>query len=165
MQSLFKKLINLFHFSKNDKQIPEEKDSLYVGSNEEVPTTSGTSFNVETKVVDLLAEITKLKDDVTKELTTFKKVIKDIDDLKSDAQKAVKKSEKTEDLVSFGFVVLLAMIAGLIFAYWQFTYSDNRITREQVLENQYKMMELEKNTTNFNDFKKCLKSGAWNRCF
>jgi len=59
-------------------------------------------------------------------------------------------------------IVLLVMVAGLVFAYWEFTYKESRIIEEKFLENKFKILELEKNSE---ILKLCLKSGGWNKCF
>jgi hypothetical protein len=61
------------------------------------------------------------------------------------AKKTLKISEDTRALVIFGFFVLLFMVAGLVFAYWEFTYSANRETQSQLIENKFKSLDLENN--------------------
>lgn len=76
--------------------------------------------------------------------------------------KVEKKFENINFLIISVVIVLLIMVAGLVFAYWEFTYNDSRKTREEIIENKFKMLELEKDSQSF---KNCLKNGSWNKCF
>ncbi len=73
------------------------------------------------------------------------------------AAKILKITEDTRALVIFGFFVLLLMVAGLVFAYWQFTY-ENGIAAQQ------KISELEQKSATFDSFRKCLAAGGWKDC-
>lgn len=87
---------------------------------------------------------------------------KRIDKIDKGVERIEKISDKTTNLVIFGFFVLLLMVAGMIFAYWQFTYLDRKDTGQKIMENKIKMIELESQSE---IFKNCLKSGGWNKCF
>ena len=73
---------------------------------------------------------------------------KTLNDAEANAKKTLKISEDTRALVIFGFFVLLLMVAGLVFGYWQLVYGDNKETSQQVFENGYKILDLEKNSGN-----------------
>lgn len=82
--------------------------------------------------------------------------------ISEDVEKTKINSEKTLNIVFFGFFVLLLMVAAMILAYWQFIYLDGKDTNTQIMENKIQMIELEKNSE---IFKNCLKLGGWSKCF
>ncbi len=87
---------------------------------------------------------------------------KRIDKIDEKVQKIEGISDKTTNLVIFGFLVLLLMVAGIFLSYWQFIYLDNRETNQQIMENKFRMLDLEDNSE---IFKNCLKLGGWKKCF
>ncbi len=105
------------------------------------------------------SKLSKKTKEIDEELSRAKETIKTAE---RNAEKILKISEDTRSLVIFGFFVLLLMVAGMILAYWQFTYLDGKDTNKQIMENKIQMMELEKNSE---IFKNCLKLGGWNKCF
>ncbi len=176
--NIFLKLKELF---KNFGIKPESKQptmpsiqlvtSAPAPSGTEIPKSSTVT---ETKVADILNEIAQLKDEVSIKLVTIEKEIRNIGELKEDAEKAVRKSEKTENLVLFGFFVLLVMVAGLVIAYTQFVYSgskndDYRYELSQRIDGQqYELLQKISNQQNdIKILKLCLVSNKWlnPKCF
>jgi hypothetical protein len=150
------------------KKILNDKETVLSSSiiNKEVNTfTSGPSYNVETKVVDLFKEISDLKEQVSEKLKVFEKSIKEIEELKKDASNILRKSEKTENMVYIGFLVFLTMIAGLVFSYIEFVSTKNVNN-----DSDFKYNFLEKINNNENSIKMlkiCLNSNKWlnPKCF
>ena len=96
----------------------------------------------------------------------------DLDSLKKELglllERAELKMRHVENITYFGFIIIILMVAGLVFAYWQFTYSANREIRDSIIENKFKMLELNqlvnesKQTTQ--DFKNCIWNNGLSNC-
>jgi hypothetical protein len=123
--------------------------------------------NIETSIADrslitkpqaVLAE----KEEVTTgDIVSYRNELKLI---KEDAEHTKKMVGRIENITYLGFIILILMAAGLVFSYWQFAYSDNRETKNQIFENKFKMLELEKDSK---ILKNCLVSNRWlnPKCF
>jgi hypothetical protein len=106
-----------------------------------------------------LSKLSEKIKNIDKDVSDYKRIASLISE---DVEKTKTVSEKTRDLVIFGFFVLLLMVAGMVLTYWQFIYLDNKDTNKQILDNKLQMIEMEKNSE---IFKNCLKLGGWNKCF
>jgi len=126
---------------------------------ETIEHTSQTQREAIVAFETYLSKLSEKIKNIDKDVIDYKKIASLINE---DVEKTKTVSEKTRDLVIFGFFVLLLMVAGMLLAYWQFTYLDNKDTNKQIMENKIQMMELEKDSE---IFKNCLKLGGWNKCF
>lgn len=124
---------------------------------ETIVITSTAETEQTITLSELLGHFSKLSQrtkDIDTQLDADEKRIKSAED---NATKILKITEDTRALVIFGFFVLLLMIAGLVFAYWQFTY-------ENGLAMQEKISEIERQSDALDSLKKCLSAGGWSSC-
>lgn len=158
LKQLLKSLSELF--SKKDGSPQSSGEGFSVAQNElnevqPLPSnTANSSENAEVLNDETIKTINKL-------VEKAKEAEREINYLKRDAENAVRNSEKAQSYVFFGFIALVFIVAGLVFAYWQFTYSDNKDNQNQIMENKF---DLENTGKDLNNFKSCLKSGGWNSC-
>jgi|SRR3989344_769452 len=106
---------------------------------------------------ELLGHFSKLSQrtkEIDTQLDSDEKRIRSAED---NVTKILKITEDTRALVIFGFFVLLLMVAGLVFAYWQFTY-------ENGLAMQEKISGIERQSGALDSLKKCLAAGGWKVC-
>lgn len=121
--------------------------------------TPDSTSSVVSSVEDRGVPPTPTDDETVK---TIVKLRAEVEKIRDEAKDSLETARDTRALVFLGFFILLFMIAGLVFAYWQFTYSANREIRDQLIENKFKMLDIEKD---FQAFKKCLEAGGWKTCF
>lgn len=87
----------------------------------------------------------KATNEIAKILGEFSRLEKNT---KKFLKKISRKIRKVEWLIYFGFFVLLLMVVGLFWGYWQFTYGINREMRDQLIENKIRILEIEKKYDN-----------------
>lgn len=143
-------------------QVPKIDTNEPKKSNDQWDTISVT-YKTETgeeqttPVLEILGYFSKLSQktrELDDKLTSFGPRM---DLAEENAEKILKVTEKTQNLVIFGFFVLLLMVAGLVFAYWQFTYENGLATQQKILE-------LEQKSAALDSLKKCLAAGGWKVC-
>ena len=85
---------------------------------------------------------------------------KRIDLAEKKTNRILKETNRVATLVYVGFIALLIVVIGIAFGYWEFIYTSNiNNYRPNVLE------KIDKNTSDLEKLKTCLKEGGWNRCF
>ncbi|GEM_PF-6733198 len=94
------------------------------------------------------------KEDTTGDINEYRRELKII---KDEAKKTKATVNRIENITYLGFLIIIFMVLGLVFAYWQFTYSASRETRDQVIENKFRMLDLEKDNKNLLDIINCQK--------
>lgn len=118
--------------------------------------TAKEQWEFSWKTVGLLSKELK-KVDVNLKIAERK-----VKDAEKSAEKTLKIAEKTRDLVIIGFFVLLFMLAGLVFTYWQFMYTEAKNNYNSNVQSQ---LELTKTTDQLQALKNCLKNGGYKSCF
>lgn len=134
-----------------------EKTTIASNSDNVGNELKASAFQIETNSTDLLNELSKLKDDVASKLLLLNKKVKDFDNLKIEASRAVAKSERTESLLIYGFIFLVITVSAMAFSYIEFVYSGSKND-----DYKYNISEKLNSTKNEIDFLKiCLASNKW----
>lgn len=158
-----KKIKNWFFyfFLKKEKSVTSDKTEFFSKTSADSGMSEAIPLEVQTN--DLVKELQTLKEEISEKLNIFKEVIKNIELLEKNAERAVKKSENAQNFVVYGFIALIFVVAGLVFSYIEFVYSGSK-------NDDYKYNLSEKINNNLNEIKNlklCLDSNKWlnPKCF
>lgn len=117
-------------------------DSSSVHWEEKAHASSESAKNQIIAFEEYFSKLSKKTKEIDGELNELKRAISISEE---NVKKTLKISEDTRALVIFGFFVFLLMVAGVIFDYWQFSYGAGREMRDRIIENKFKMLDLERN--------------------
>lgn len=125
---------------------------------ETIEHTSQTQREAIVAFETYLSKLSEKIKNIDKDVSDYKKIASSINE---DVEKTKTVSEKTRDLVIFGFFVLLLMVIAIIFSYIEFIYSgskndDYKYNLSQQVNNQENEIDM---------LKLCLKAGGWGKCF
>lgn len=154
---LLKKIKNCFlnFLLKKEKSVTSNKIDFFSKTSADSGMSEAIPSEVQTN--DLIKELQTLKEEISEKLTVFKEVIKNVELLEKNAERAVKNSENTQNFVVYGFIALIFMVISLVFSYIEFVYSGSK-------NEDYKYGLSEKINNNLNEIKKlklCLDSNKW----
>ena len=162
--SWLKKIVNnVFYFLRLKNGKGKQNITQATSEPQDLTGTSSKSFTTRAEVVDLLAYLPELKAEVESKLKDLKKEIENITSLKEDAKKAGEKSEKTENIVFFGFVVFLAMLATVALAHLDLIRSES----EKNIQDSILYEKIINQQADIKIFKNCLNISKWlnPKCF